>query len=750
MPVYKPDRDSTKLRVVYLSNICEKNLNKSETLCINQCLYPGPNMNSKLSVIIHFLRFDRFLVCFDLVKAFLNLSLNETDSSKLLVWWFRDIDNGNFNLVPYKNRRLCFGLTCSPSLLMLALKYILVVSDDGSDPERTRLRELVNSLFYMDNGSISAQKEMELESALTYIVKILKEHKFEVQQIVSNSKVLDDSGVFEQKLFGLIWNTESDSISPKKLYLDTNCTTKRGVLKACAMNFDPNNYLGPLLNRAKIFLQSIQNDNSLKWDDVLPDHKIKEWKLISRELNRSENIEINRYIGPRDSRYALRCYTDASRQLYGLVIYIVDLNTNKVSLLMSKSKVITKSLTVRSIPTLEFHALFYGVEVLMGIMEQLCNPQLACRIQIEQLEVYCDSMVSLHWLQLGERCSSLNSKIDVFLRNRLNKIKLLCERNPISFRFIDGKLNPADFASRQTSLKQLKKSNYFSGPNKIESLLEITVPPSFEKVNVFTNLLKQTRTPLLETSRVSTYSRLVRIHSLVHCFINKLKTKMLKNNLNLNYKILTETEIWDVAKLGIIIEHQTVHFGKCFDYLDGSAHPKKDMPREISQLNLFIDEDGILKVKSKISRNLEVYTEHPILLDRDSHLTSIIIRDIHLKMNHSGKYTVLSQFRKDFYIFKVYSKVKSVIKDCNRCKRFYNHPIKINQSDYREFRISPKEIPFRSIFIDHIGPINVMLNGIRRKVYILIITCLFTRAVNLVVSRDLSTDEFLLAFQRHV
>ena len=40
-------------------------------------------------------------------------------------------------------------------------------------------------------------------------------------------------------------------------------------------------------------------------------------------------------------------------------------------------------------------------------------------------------------------------------------------------------------------------------------------------------------------------------------------------------------------------------------------------------------------------------------------------------------------------------------------------------------------------------------NSIRKKIYFLCITCLWTRAINLKVSLDLTTEEFLRSFQLH-
>ena len=93
--------------------------------------------------------------------------------------------------------------------------------------------------------------------------------------------------------------------------------------------------------------------------------------------------------------------------------------------------------------------------------------------------------------------------------------------------------------------------------------------------------------------------------------------------------------------------------------------------------------------------------------------------------------------------------VKRILKGCVTCKKINQRTIKLNQSPYREFRLNPPNIPFRWIFIDHLGPYYVKANKSKIKVYILCITCLWTRGINLKICLDLSTKEFLRALQLH-
>ena len=58
MPVFRMERDSSKCRVVYLSNLSERDLKKPMTVSQNQAMLPGPCLNRKISTAVLQLRFD--------------------------------------------------------------------------------------------------------------------------------------------------------------------------------------------------------------------------------------------------------------------------------------------------------------------------------------------------------------------------------------------------------------------------------------------------------------------------------------------------------------------------------------------------------------------------------------------------------------------------------------------------------------------------------------------------------------------
>ena len=62
--------------------------------------------------------------------------------------------------------------------------------------------------------------------------------------------------------------------------------------------------------------------------------------------------------------------------------------------------------------------------------------------------------------------------------------------------------------------------------------------------------------------------------------------------------------------------------------------------------------------------------------------------------------------------------------------------------------MNPTNIPFADGFIDYLGPYVVKQNNSSSKVWILCVTCLWTRAINL-KKYDLNTAQFLRSFQLH-
>jgi len=770
MPVFRPDKDSTKCRVVYLSNLCEKRAGKPLTVSHNQAIVPGPCLNKKLSTALLQLRFGKHLLTFDLVRAFLQIKIPEIDQNKLIFLWFKNIEQGDFSLVAYKCVRLPFGLRCSPTILMLGLYYMLVLQPEN-DPRKLELKKMIYDLFYVDNGAIATDDENFMVWAWSELERIFAPFGFALQQFSTNSSALKSSLQPEEskfpevtKLLGLNWNTVNDTLETAKLNLDPSAVTKRQILSTIASNFDLYNFCGPLLNRARIFLHDLQLTKSLNWDDKLSQEQLKTWQNICTQVNSAPKITVNRYVGNKNSTYKLVAYTDSSNIIYGTVLFIVDTHTGDSSFLLAKNRIVNKNLETKSIPNLELQGIVLGTETLLDTLSQLTNEDCVCPINISELILYTDSVVCLSWLNsFSSKMDKMNNR-NVFTKNRLDKIQKLCEKFPIKYRFCSGANNPADSITRPMSYKMLMKSSYFTcshGDNAVaaEGVPEVEIPNPRtvrnNNVQAHINTVDEPRAaevsgkPLLNITTFSSLRKLVAVYELVHKFIHKLKSKVKAKRTASNVEIANDHDIRRIAWHRIILEDQQTHFPEILEFFDQKNSKLSNIPELVKQCNVFRDEKGILRVKSKF-RKWGGGESFPVLLDKNSWLTKLIILDIHKNLNHSGVYSVLNELCKSVFVKHRFSLVRKILKDCTHCRRFNRRPVALNQGMYRDFRVSPPTIAYRFLFLDYIGPYHVRRDGKKCKVYLLILTCLWSRSINLKVCLDLTVDEFLRAFQLHV
>ena len=772
MSIFKPERETTKVRIVFLSNLGEKE-GKRVSLSHNQVMYSGPTLNQKLSSALLHLRFGKYLLTYDLKKAFNQLVLSESDQSKVLFYWFKNVDKGDFSLVVYKNVRLSFGLRCSPFLLMIVMFYILVLNVESDPVKLKNLKHLMYNLLYMDNGAITSDDKEYLGWAYNELENIFSPYGFKLQQMVTNEGELqkciskehgDSSEVV--KLLGICWNRRSDTLYTKPINLDVNANTKRTILKSIASQFDVYNYNMPLLNRSRLFMHQLQCDKNLGWDTKLSPQMCREWVNICKQVNVTPSVEVSRYVGPREGNYKLYVFTDASHVLYGSVIYLYNEETQALSFVCAKNKMVNRQLCNKSIPSLELNAITLGVEAVLEIYRDLTHPACVTPIKVNEIYLFSDSICCLHWLNSATNKMDKLTKLSVFVKNRLQVIQDMCEKVSIRFKFIEGEKNPADCITRCLSYKQLMKSNFLSGPNldliiphkvEIENDLDVVIPnPKFSDVGS----IKQGNTlvcniscaetddypSLLNPANFSSFLDLLYLYRRLLLCAQTWKNKTLKHSRSVDDDI----GLYAKAIKAIIQADQKLYYPDVVNYFSCPMSAKKDIPPAVSRFNLFMDHDEIIRVKAKFRKwRYNPDNKFPILLHKDSHLTDIIISDIHKQISHAGCYAILSELRKNFFLPQHFSKINKFLKSCTHCLRFNARTLKLNQGQYREFRENPPKTPFANVFVDYLGPFYIRTKE-KEKVWLLCITCCWSRAVNIKVCSSLNLKDFLRAFQLHI
>ena len=160
--------------------------------------------------------------------------------------------------------------------------------------------------------------------------------------------------------------------------------------------------------------------------------------------------------------------------------------------------------------------------------------------------------------------------------------------------------------------------------------------------------------------------------------------------------------------------------------------------------------DGLLCVGGRLENASDDINKHPIILGQ-SHLTTLIIRAVHVRNAHVGTNHVHSLLREKYHILKGYSLVKSVLNSCVQCKKSQGQPTQQVMGQLPKERVNAEQKPpFTYVGVDYFGPMNVKYRRGTVKRYGCLFTCLTTRAVHIEVAHSLDADSFLMALHRFI
>ena len=473
MPVVRTDSKSTKVRMVFLPTQSEKTGDSGlPAFSNNQCILPGPNLNRKITTAVHNLRFGKYLLTYDLRKAFLNIELPESDKDKLLFLWFRNVDKGDFTPIAFRNARLAFGLKCSPSILMIALFKILVIDAENDSEDEKKFKRLLYHFLYVDNGAIASSTERELEIAKSKCEAVFSPYKFTLQQFVTNipsfqnelDQQEDEPTPETNKLLGVYWNRLTDKLGPRQIALDPEANTKRSVLGTLNAVYDVLGLYLPILNKAKLFMQKISLLKNLNWDDKLSSDLQREWRYVCSYVNHSGLIQISRNVGDRTDEFHLVGFTDASRMSYGMVVYLINVTLNKVHFLFAANHFNNASLKKKSIPELEMKGVAFGTSKLVETHKEFTGPLVVEPLNITKVFLYNDSLNTLQRIKTALYDFGKLKTPSAFVKNAIKLIGSNSEKLEINFGFVSGGINPADHMTRIVRYDKLSASNYLSGP----------------------------------------------------------------------------------------------------------------------------------------------------------------------------------------------------------------------------------------------------------------------------------------------
>ena len=169
------------------------------------------------------------------------------------------------------------------------------------------------------------------------------------------------------------------------------------------------------------------------------------------------------------------------------------------------------------------------------------------------------------------------------------------------------------------------------------------------------------------------------------------------------------------------------------------------------KLDPFIDDNGILRVGGRLRRpNLNDDHKFPIILPKNDHVSSLIVRYFHENVKHQGRGITLNELRSNgYWIIQGTAAVSKCITECTVCCKLRGATQEQKMADLPIDRMDPTP-PFTYAAVDYFGPWIIKERRKELKRYGFLFTCLASRAVHLEVSHSLSTDSFINALRRFV
>ena len=752
-PILRFDKETTKIRIVMDASA------KCQGVSLNDFVLKGPKLQQDLFTIICRLRKKPVAIVCDISEMYLQIELAPEDRKYFRFLW-RDCEDRAPDVWGFN--RLVFGFSACPFLAQQVARE----NAEENQEEFPLASEAVLESTYMDdtldsveNEVIGIQMYQELKElwgrAGMSPRKWLSNSEKVLQNIPKEERAasvdLDNSELPYSKTLGIGWMAQEDTFTFSYQLPENRQFCKRTFLSLMAAIFDPLGFLAAFIITAKIILQELWLEG-LGWDDKLPqkvDEKLQRWcddlkNLSQIRVPRCVRLEIT------PINTTLHFFSDASKEAYATVAYLrTEYQTGQicVRLICSKSKV--APLKVTSIPRLELMGATMSVRLGQKLMKLF-------DVNDDETYFWTDSMNVLWWI------SRRSKTLKTFVANRIGMIHRMSQ--PAQWRHVEGKVNPADLASRGVSLGDLHQSRlWWNGPEFLSrrisdwpGKLTVNPTPTAEKEeiqkwrNSETSFHIRTITvdeeSKLSPKRYSKLIRLIRVTGWVFRFIDNCRSKK-EDRLSTE---LTVEELND-SETSIIRSMQKEHFRNEIEAIKNKQEISKSS--QLLTYHPFIDDDGVLRSNSRLT-NAEFLTydvKYPVILPRKEWVTKLIIRSYHCIGEHTkGTNHTLADLSEKYVIPQAREEIRVTEAECNYCIRKKAKPASQIMAPLPAVRLKEPLHAFIKISVDFAGPYySIQGRGRRRaKRYLCLFTCLLSRGVHLELAYSLDTDPFLNAFYR--
>ncbi|XP_075150485.1 uncharacterized protein LOC142224588 [Haematobia irritans] len=742
--VVRPEHKSTKVRIVFNAS------RKSKSgFSLNDVLYTGPTLqNDLISTILNWRKY-KYVYSGDIQKMYRQIKIHPEDRAYQRILFQKDPKGP---VQDYQLNTVTFGINCAP---FLAIRTMLQLASD-SETQFPEVAKILRRETYVDDilfGGFSIEETIASRKSL---VTVLNSAGFPLKKITANDpELLKDllpedmydldllrfSESSSTKTLGIKWNALSDKFSYSTISAQNHTsTTKRQVLSQVAQLFDPAGWVTPVIIRAKMLMQHLWMEKS-GWDDEISPDSLRNWNNVLDDLSQMDVIEIPRWIQymPTDE-IQIHGFCDASKGAYCACVYLrLQTSTSTVfsNLFMAKSKV--APLKPVSLPKLELNGALLLSHLVKYVSQIFGN-------QIASITLWSDASIVLGWL------SKPPYSWETYVANRTAQIHELVPN--AKWRYVATHHNPADIGTRGSSPRDLAANFlWWNGPSWLTNP-ESTWPT---KNPVIPNLQTQSKVTSHQVSveeteiisRFSSYSRALRVLSYVFRFFHNIRPY---SNNNITHTIeISQREI-QLTKTRIISLTQQKYYNIEYQALrDSKPLPHKST---LLTLNPFLDSDQVIRANGRLSNSSLPYKDRfPIILPGNSHFCTLYLSHLHTFLAH-GECNQMCRFvQTEYYIPRLKSRVKGVIRRCKTCIIYKHKPSSQIMAPLPSER-STFSPAFHITGIDFAGPFELKSSSLRKapiiKGYVCVFVCFTTKAIHLEACTELSSAAFEAALARFV
>ena len=746
---------------------------------LNGELLQGPDLaNRLLGILLRWRKGDVALMA-DIESMFSQVRVPSAQRDMLRYLWCPE---GDMTKDPqeYRMKVHVFGAISSPSCANYTLKKC---AEDNENEYGKKVTEAIQKDFYVDDFVRSTDTQEEAIELAHGVRQVLSKGGFNLTKWISNerevlqtipeehhvkevkNRSLNDDNLPTERTLGALWDVENDEIGFASKDLDSKAT-RRNILSVTSSIYDPIGPTAPYVLKAKMILQALCKEK-IGWDEPIPEILEQQWKKWLEDLPKLERLRINRAYQPKGFgkivNRQVHFFSDASQDGYGTVSYLRQVNEDNeihVEFLTAKSRV--APLKRHTIPRMELTAATSAVKQYNMIKNELS-------MEIDQVVFWTDSTTVLNYIK------NEKSRFPVFVANRLAIIHDGSSQE--NWRYIPTHLNPADHASRGLSAEDLsKKTEWLKGPSFLQepedTWVDFSQPLSAEQENDAEETCQENYHVSVNTATIAEepdpvncileyYSDWTKLRRGVAWWLRLkalLQKPRKKPEVTVNENKTLSVEEIQKAEQAIVqyVQHQC--FTKEISMLKKTTDKKEDLAADsqksvdkrstIASLDPEL-KDGMLRVGGRLRHaRIPQNAKHQLILPKNHHVSTLIIRHTHRRVHHQGRNHVLAELRQRFWVINARAKVKSVLGKCVICRKYQAQVGRQKMADLPTYRVQADDPAFAITGVDYFGPFLIKQGRVTRKRYGIIFTCMNSRAVHIEIAHTMDTSSCIDAIRR--